>query len=147
MKKQLYLLLLSVFMLCFAACKDCYFVESDLHGLWQVTSITNKSTGEVTDPQGTLYYSFQRSMVKLGYKYPNIPEGMVYYVSCFDFVTPDSIGMGEFVFSSVKEDKKVPIENLHKFGLYEDYTIFGFEHNRNSLRFSSDEVLIELRKY
>ena len=86
MKKQLYILLLFVFMLCFAACKDCYFVENDLHGLWQVTSITPKSSGDVIDPQGTLYYSFQRSMVKLGYKNPDIPESMVYYVSCFDFL-------------------------------------------------------------
>lgn len=146
MKKNWHLLGLLTVIFGLTACQDHYYIENEFHGMWQVTSITNKNTGEVSEPQGSLYYSFQRSMVRLSNK-SSIPEVMVNYVSYFDIIAPDSIGMGEFVFSSVKEDEKVPIENLHKFGIYQDYTTFGVKHNKNKLVLNSEESLIELRKY
>ena len=146
MKKNWHLLGLLTVTLGFTACQGHYYIENEFHGMWQVTSITNKNTEEVSEPRGSLYYSFQRSMVRLSYK-SSIPEVMVNYVSYFDIIAPDSIGMGEFVFSSVKEDEKVPIDNLHKFGIYQDYTTFGVKHNKNKLVLNSEESLIELRKY
>lgn len=147
MRKYLYLLGILTFTLGFISCRDCYYVENDLHGIWQVTSIENKISGEIVNPHGVLYYSFQRSMVKLGFKYLDIPEGMVNYISHFDFLTPDSIGMGEFVFYSTKEDVKVPIDSLHKFGIFQDYTIFGVEYNKHILKLSSEKSLVVLRRY
>lgn len=146
MKREWHLLGLLTVILGFTACQDYYYIENEYHGMWQVTSITNKNTGEVSEPQGSLYYSFQRSMVRLSNK-SSIPEVMVNYVSYFDIIAPDSIGMGEFVFSSVKEDEKVPIENLYKFGIYQDYTTFGVERNKDVLKLSSDSSSIVLRKY
>ena len=147
MKRKSYLIGVLTIALGLFSCQRFYYIEHDLHGIWQVTSITDKCTGEVRNPQGQLYYSFQRSMVKLGYKQLDIPEEMSYYLSNFDFVTSDSIGMGEFVFGSIKEEEKVPIENLHKFGIYQDYTIFGVKHDKDKLELSSDKSLIMLRKY
>ena len=147
MKRTWHLIGILTVILGLAACQKSYYIEHELHGIWQVTSITNKSTGETSNPQGQLYYLFQRSMVKLGYKHLNIPEAMEYYLSNFEFITSDSIGMGGFVFGSIKEEEKVPVENLHKFGIYQDYTIFGVKHNKDELELSSEKSLIVLRKY
>ena len=137
----------ALIMLCLSSCRDCYYIENDLHGIWQVTSIVNRGTGEVIDPQGLLYYSFQRSMVKLGYKQSSMPESMVNYISNFDIIAQDSIGMGGFVYSSVKEDRIVPLDSLRRFGLFQEYTVFGVDNNKHELKLLSDSSLIELRKY
>ena len=54
-----------IFMLTFASCKDSYYIENELHGMWQVTSVENLSTGDVVEVKGRLYYSFQRTVVML----------------------------------------------------------------------------------
>ena len=153
MRRLLCWLSIWAFALNIISCKDNYFVENDLHGVWQVTSVERLSTGEVTKSAGDLYYMFQRSMVMLGYKHLGVPERMTRYITHFDLVGVDSIGMGDFRYYStgegdfVNQEFKVPLEDLSKFGLFQDYTMFGMELLKQKLFLVSDSARIELRKY
>ena len=153
MKRLLYFLGVLVLTLNAISCKDHYYIENDLHGVWQVTSIEKLSTGEVTEPAGDLYYMFQRSMVMLGRRSLTVPESMVRYIAHFDFVGSDSLGMGDFRHYSTGEgnqidkEEKVPLPSLRKFGLFQDYTTFYMEQSSHKLILTSDSARIELRKY
>lgn len=154
MKRLLYFVGVLVLTLNAISCKDHYYIENDLHGVWQVTSIEKLSTGEVMLARGKLYYSFQRTMVMLGYKHSNVPEeGMENYISHFDFITQDSIGMGFFRVSTSGEngkdayEQKIPLEALHKFGIYQDCTTFYMELSKQNLILTSDSARIVFRRY
>ena len=153
MRRLLCWLSIWAFALNIISCKDNYFVENDLHGVWQVTSVERLSTGEVTKSAGDLYYMFQRSMVMLGYKQLGVPESMTRYIAHFDLVGVDSIGMGDFrnyttgEGNNVDREDIVPLADLRKFGLYQDYTMFHMELSRQQLFLISDSARIELRKY
>ena len=153
MKRLVYLLGILVFTMNVASCGDCYYIENDLHGMWQVTSIERLSTGEISEPQGRLYYSFQRTMVMLGYKHIGIPEIMTNVIGHFELIATDSIGMGNFRVSTtgegdyVDKEHKIPVESLHKFGIYQDYTTFYMEQSKSKLIFTSDSARIVLRRY
>lgn len=142
-----------VILLYITSCEDCYYIEHDLHGMWQVESVERFSTGEVTKSHGELYYSFQRSLVKLGYKHLNIPESMLNYIAYFDFITKDSIGMGYFRKSSTGEgdeinnENRIPVESLHKFGMYQDYSIFHMQKSKKELILISDSSCVILNRY
>jgi hypothetical protein len=118
-----------------------------------VRSIERFSTGEKTEPQGTLYYLFQRSMVSLCYNYLNIPEKLTNFIAHFEQIAPDSIGMGNFRKSTSGEGDKVnredvvPVSSLNKFGIYQDYEIFHVELSKEKLVFTSDSVRIVFRMY
>lgn len=152
MRRLLYLLLL-IPLLCTVSCRDSYYVENDLHGMWQVISVERFATGEVTEAQGLLYCMFQRNMVSLCYKQINVPEIMIHYISHFDFVAQDSIGMGYFrkyttgEGSLVEDEIKIPLNKLNKFGIYQDYTIFRMNQSKQKLVLTSDSACITLRKY
>ena len=153
MRRLLCWLSIWAFALNIISCKDNYFVENDLHGMWQVTSVERLSTGEVTKSAGDLYYMFQRSMVMLGYKHLGVPESMTRYIAHFDLVGVDSIGMGDFrnyttgEVNNVYSEYKVPIEDLHKFGLFQDYTMFGMGLLKQRLILVSDSSRVVLRRY
>lgn len=153
MSPKLYMLCILTAMLCITSCKNNYYIENDLHGIWQVTSIEKKMTNEIIEPQGTLYYLFQRSMVSLCYNYLDIPEKLTNYIAHFDLIGADSIGMGDFRFSTSGEgdknekEKEVPLDNLKKFGIYQDYTVFHMQQSRQKMIFTSDSVYVVLRKY
>ncbi len=135
----------------FASCMDYYYVENDLHGVWQVASVENLVTGEKSLGHGKLYYMFQRTMVSLGYNDP-LPESMPSYISHFNLVG-DSIGMGIFRIYSTGEgnnidrEVKVPLSSLHKFGVHEDFTMFYMEQSKHKLILTSDSARVILRKY
>ena len=153
MRRLLCWLSIWAFALNIISCKDNYFVENDLHGMWQVTSVERLSTGEVTEAVGDLYYMFQRSMVMLGYKHLGVPESMTRYITHFDLVGVDSIGMGYFrnystgEGNNVDREDVVPLDCVYKFGIYEDYTKFHIELLKQKLILVSDSARIELRKY
>ena len=140
-------------MLCFASCEDCYYVENDLHGIWQVTSVERFSTGEVTEPQGQLYYSFQRTMVMLSDVDLEVPNKLKRYIAHFDLMDSDSIVMGDFRNRTtgeggfVNQETKISLELLQKFGLYQDYTTFHMERTKQNMILTSDSAQIVLRKY
>ena len=152
MKRTLYLLGILVLTLNIISCRDNYYIENDLHGVWQVTLIEKLSTGEVTEPAGDLYYMFQRSMVMLGQR-STVPGSMKRYIAHFDFVGSDSLGMGDFRHYSTGEgnqidkEEKVPLPSLRKFGLFQNYTTFYMKQSRHKLILTSDSARIELRKY
>lgn len=153
MKRLSYLLGILALILNVTSCKDNYFIENDLHGVWQVTSVERLSTGEVTEPAGELYYMFQRSMVMLGHKHLGVPESMTRYIAHFDFVGSDSLGMGDFRNYStgegnyVSQESKIPLESLHRFGLYQEYTMFHMVQFKQNLILTSDSSRVALRKY
>ena len=130
------------------SCQEYSYIENELHGFWQVTQVENTLTGESSETKGDLYYSFQRSMVMLNYKSPTKPSGMMMtqYLTTFDLST-DSITMGDFRIN-MEYDKKVDLEALHKFGIYDEYTTFAWNIEKNqTLILTSDKARITLRKY
>ena len=153
MKRTLYLLGILVLTLNLISCRDNYYIENDLHGVWQVTSVERLSTGEVTEPAGDLYYMFQRSMVMLRQRSLTVPEDMERYIAHFDFVGSDSLGMGDFreyttgEGNYVNQESKIPLGSLHKFGLYQDYTMFHMLQSKQNLILTSDSARVALRKY
>ena len=154
MNHQLYRVFI-VFAIIFSliSCKDCYYIENELHGVWQVTSIERLSTGNIIEPAGRLYYMFQRSMIKLCEKHLGIPESITSYNAHFDLITQDSIGMGYFRDDTtgegdyVNHEAKVSLEKIHKFGFYQDYTVFHMQLSKNNLTLTSDSAQIILRRY
>lgn len=154
MRKQIfYVLGLFALMLGSVSCEDCYYIENDLHGIWQVVSVERKSTGKVTEAKGKLYYMFQRSMVQLCKKPLNVPESMIRYIARFDLMEPDSVGMGDFRLYTtgegnfVNDEEIIPIENLYEFGIFQDYTMFHMQQSKQNLILESDSVCVLLRKY
>lgn len=154
MKKTHITIVFTLILLCYTSCKKYSYIENELHGLWQVTSVENKATGEITEAQGELYYSFQRNMVMLGYKSSDRPTGVIiigentttYYVSEFN-LEDNYILMGDFRIY-MYYDKKVPLEKLEKFGIYDEYTTFSIERtSKNSLVFESEKSRIIMRRY
>ena len=153
MNYRLYILGVLLAILSFISCKDNYYIENDLHGMWQVTSIYDFSTDETINPKGTLYYLFQRSMVSLCYNHLDIPERIDEFIAHFDLMGSDSIGMGDFRYSTsgegdkVNKETKVPISSLIRFGIYQDYTIFHMQQSKKKMVLTSDSACIVLRKY
>ena len=146
--KKLYTIFTACIAMLLTSCQEYSYIENELHGFWQVTQVENTLTGESSETKGDLYYSFQRSMVMLNYKSPTKPSGMMMtqYLTTFDLST-DSITMGDFRIN-MEYDKKVDLEALHKFGIYDEYTTFAWNIEKNqTLILTSDKARITLRKY
>ena len=148
MKKIQNLLIISIILLCHTSCQKYSYIENELHGLWQVTSVEDKTTGETTKAQGELYYSFQRNMVIVGYNSPNKPTGlmMTQYISDY-LLEGDSIQMNSF-FIYPEYNKKAPLKDLNKFGIHDDYTTFHVEKNKKGrMILESEKARVKLLKY
>lgn len=148
--KSKHILSLLVFLLCFYACKDNYYIEHELHGMWQVTSIERLNTDQTSEIyDGHLYYFFQRSMVMLGQKMTNDTGMTDFYKSHFEVIGSDSIRMGDFRYAPTyaNSEDKASLRDLRKFGLFQDYTTFYMEQSSHKLILTSDSARIELRKY
>lgn len=153
MRKSIYILGALVSLLSMASCKKHYYIENDLHGVWQITSVEKLSTGEVNPTKGELFFMFQRTMVALCENYIDIPESMARVIAQFDLIEPDSIGMGDFrVYTTgegdyINQETKVSISSLNKFGIYQDYTMFHLQQSKQKMTLTSDSARIVLRKY
>lgn len=143
--------LTSVF--CIISCEDNYYIENDLHGMWQVTSVEKITGGESTEYSGLLYYSFQRNIVMLSYNHSNAPENMTRYIAPFELIGIDSMGVGEFRYYTtgegdyVNQELQVPLDSLIKFGICQPYTSFQMKLSKHKLILTSDSACITLRKY
>lgn len=148
MKKAYTILALTLVLLCHTSCQEYSYIENELHGLWQVTSVENKMDNETTEAQGDLYYSFQRNMVIVGYNSPSKPTGsmMTQYISDF-YLDNDTIEIGNFrVFEEY--DKKVPVQALKRFGIHEEHTTFAIKRpKKNVMTFESDKAYVTMRRY
>lgn len=148
MKKIQNLHIILIVLLCLISCQKYSYIENELHGLWQVISVEDKTTGEITEAQSELYYSFQRNMVIVSYNSPNKPTGlmMTQYISDFH-LDGDSIQMDNFRIYQEYE-KKAPQKALKKFGIHDEHTTFHIEKTKEGrMAFESDKARVELRKY
>lgn len=146
MKKYIYktLVLLTIML---ASCES-YLIHGDLDGFWQVTSIENKQSGDITECEGDIYYSFQRDLVLISYVSPDIPEGQMKenHIAYFTYEN-DSIIMTDFRIY-LENGKQTPLSQLEKFGLHEEFNTFLVERlDSKSLILNSERTRIVLRKY
>lgn len=147
MKRQIYKSLALLIIILISSCES-YQIHGDLDGFWQVTSIENKQTGEITHCKGDTYYSFQRELVLISYVSPNIPTGQMKenYIAYFSHEN-DVITMTDFRIYIDREGKQAPLSKLERFGLYETFNTFDVEKlNNGSLILNSDKARIVLTK-
>ncbi len=147
MKRQIYTIM-TLFVLVLTSCES-YLVNGDLDGFWQVKSIEDKQTGNITHCKGDIYYSFQRELVLVSCTLSSNPTGQMKenYIAYFTHEN-DTITMTDFRIYLDKDGKQAPLQNLEKFGLYELYNMFAVEElNRSSLVLSSEKTRISLKKY
>lgn len=148
MKRQIYKSLALLIIVLISSCES-YQIHGDLDGFWQVTSIENKQTGEITHCKGDTYYSFQRELVLISYVSPNIPTGQMKenYIAYFSHEN-DVITMTDFRIYIDRDGKQAPLSKLEKFGLHETFNTFYIEKlNNTSLILNSEKRRIVLRKY
>lgn len=148
MKRQIYKSLALLIIILISSCES-YQIHGDLDGFWQVKSIENKQTGEVTHCKGDIYYSFQRELVLISYVSPNIPTGQMKenYVAYFTHEN-DVITMTDFRIYIDKKAPQVPLSKLEKFGLYDTYNRFQIEKLcKNDLVLNTDKVRIVMKKH
>lgn len=148
MKRYIYRLLILLTIIVTSSCES-YLIHGNLDGFWQVESIEDKNTGDVTYCNGDTYYSFQRDLVLISYVSPNIPTGQMKenYIAHFTYEN-DSIYMTDFRIYLDRNGKQAPLSELAKFGLYETFNKFGIEKlNDKSMILSSKRVRIMFKKY
>ena len=105
-------------------------INGDLDGQWQVMSIENLSTGEVTNPK-RIYYCLFRHTVNLT-RGPVAAAGNMAYDG----------GMLTLQFPSS------PVESLADWGIYDEITVFKVEEvNSSRLIIASDRSRISMRRY
>ena len=123
------------------ACQKYSYKETELHGMWQVISVEDKTTGELVETDGERYYIFQRHMAQVGYLAPNTgSSGSMRKYACEFSIENDSIYMGKF--------HTAPSTFLQQFGIYDEFTTFAIDkEKRNKLIFTSDKASISMRKY
>ena len=146
--KHIHSIFFTLIILLHTSCQECSYIENDLHGFWQMTSIEELPSGELMHAQGDLYYSFQRNIVIVGRKAENKPLGVMMgeqYISDFT-LTDDSINISDFrIYMDYQE--KAPLNQLKKFGIHDENTTFHITQNKQSLIFTSDKARVTLRKY
>lgn len=128
---------------------ESYLINGDLDGFWQVSSIENKTTCDITYCNGDTYYSFQRELVLLSYVSPTLPQGLMKenYIAYFTHKN-DSIYMTDFRIYLDRSGKQAPLSKLKKFGLYDTYNSFCVEElTSKSLILNSQKARILLRKH
>lgn len=148
MKKYIYQIFTLLIVAIASSCES-YQIHGNLDGFWQVTSIEDKETGDVTQCKGDIYYSFQRDLVLISYVSPNIPTGQMKenYIAYFTHEN-DSISMTDFRIYLDRNGKQAPLSKLKKFGLHETFNTFYIEKlNNTSLILNSEKRRIVLRKY
>ena len=143
------IVLIAVLLLANIACQKNSYVENEIHGFWQVHTIEELTTNNITQAKGNLYFSFQRNTVILGHRTESKPLGLALteqYISEFD-LTNDSIRMGDFRIY-MEYENKATLQDLYKFGIYDEYTTFYIESpTKNSIILSSKKARITMRKY
>ena len=139
---------MTLFVLVLTSCES-YLVNGDLDGFWQVESIEDKQTGNITHCKGDIYYSFQRELVLVSCTLSSNTTGQMKenYIAYFTHEN-DTITMTDFRIYLDKDGKQAPLQNLEKFGLYELYNVFYVEKlNNKVLVLNSSKSRITLLKY
>lgn len=148
MKRQIYKSLALVIIILISSCES-YQIHGDLDGFWQVSTIENKETGDITYCNGDTYYSFQRDLVLVSCTLSSNPTGQMKenYIAYFTHEN-DTITMTDFRIYLDRDGKQALLQNLEKFGLYELYNVFHVEElTGKSLVLDSEKAHIILKKY
>ena len=148
MKRYLYIILAFLIVSQTISCES-YQIHGDLDGFWQVKSIENKQTGNITNCNGDIYYSFQRDLILVSYVSPTIPKGQIKenHIAYFTYEN-DTISMTDFRVYIDKDATPSPLSKIEKFGLYDIYNSFEVEKlHKNDLILNSNKVRIVMLKY
>ncbi len=148
MKRYIYRLLILLTIIAASSCES-YLIHGNLDGFWQVESIEDKNTGDITYCDGDTYYSFQRELVLVSYVSPNIPTGQIKenYIAHFTYEN-DSIYMTDFRIYIDRNGKQAPLSKLEKFGIYDTFSTFYVEMlNKRVLILNSGKSRIILKKH
>ena len=148
MKRDIYIIIIFLAAMIASSCES-YLIHGDLDGFWQIKSIENKHTGEITSCNCDTYYSFQRELVLLSCVSPTAPQGQMKenYIAYFTHEN-DSIYMTDFRIYLDRSGKQAPLSKLKKFGLYDTYNSFCVEElTSKSLILNSQKARILLRKH
>ena len=148
MKKYTYIFIV-LFTVVLASSCESYQIHGELDGFWQVQSIENKQTGDITECKGDIYYSFQRELVLISYVSPNIPTGQTKenFIAYFTHKN-NVIIMSDFRIYIDKNGKQAPLSKLANFGLYDTFNTFDVEKlNNSSLILNSDKARIVMKKH
>ena len=149
MKKNIYRIILLLAATIIVSSCESYQIHGNLDGFWQVQSIEEKQTGDITYCKGETYYSFQRDLVLISYVSPNIPQGQIKenYIAYFTHEN-DSISMTDFRIYIDKSGKQAPLSKLEKFGLYDTFNSFCVEElTSKSLILNSQKARIIFKKH
>ena len=112
MKKYTYILI-TLFAVVFIASCESYQIHGNLDGFWQVQSIENKQTGDITECKGDIYYSFQRELVLISYVSPTIPTGQMKENHIAYFTHENNIvAMSDFRIYLDRDGKQTPLSKL-----------------------------------
>ena len=148
MRRYIYKMLTLATIMLILSCES-YLIHGNLDGFWQVTSIEDKQSGNITYCKGDTYYSFQRELVLVSFVSPEVPTGQMKenYIAYFSY-NNDSIAMTDFRIYHDPDGAQAPLAKLEKFGLYETYNTFFVEKLSNSsLILNSKGSRIVLKKY
>ena len=148
MKKYIYQIFTLLIVAIASSCES-YQIHGDLDGFWQVASIEDKETGNVTQCKGDTYYSFQRDLVLVSHVLPDRPTGLIKenYIAYFSY-NNDSIAMTDFRIYIDKDAPSAPLSKLKKFGLYAIFNTFYVEKlNKSFMILNSEKVRILMKKY
>ena len=148
MRRYIYKMLTLATIILILSCES-YLIHGNLDGFWQVTSIEDKQSGNITYCKGDTYYSFQRELVLVSFVSPEVPTGQMKenYIAYFSY-NNDSIAMTDFRIYHDPDGAQAPLAKLEKFGLYETYNTFFVEKLSNSsLILNSKGSRIVLKKY
>ena len=148
MRRYIYKMLTLATIILILSCES-YLIHGNLDGFWQVTSIEDKQSGNITYCKGDTYYSFQRELVLVSFVSPEVPTGQMKenYIAYFSY-NNDSIAMTDFRIYHDPDGSQAPLAKLEKFGLYETFNTFFVEKLSNSsLILNSKGSRIVLKKY
>lgn len=148
MRRYIYKMLTLATIMLILSCES-YLIHGNLDGFWQVTSIEDKQSGNITYCKGDTYYSFQRELVLVSFVSPEVPTGQMKenYIAYFSY-NNDSIAMTDFRIYHDPDGAQAPLTKLEKFGLYETFNTFFVEKLSNSsLILNSKGSRIVLKKY
>ena len=148
MRRYIYKMLTLATIMLILSCES-YLIHGNLDGFWQVTSIEDKQSGNITYCKGDTYYSFQRELVLVSFVSPEVPTGQMKenYIAYFSY-NNDSIAMTDFRIYHDPDGAQAPLAKLEKFGLYETFNTFFVEKLSNSsLILNSKGSRIVLKKY
>ena len=143
-KRRLITLLLLA--LCAASCEK-NIRYSPFDGFWQVTSVEDKTTGTVSNPEGRLYISFECELAKLSYLPEDRNTGFLGYEYVGSYIhRNDSLLFSPF-YKYREETTEAPAHHLSAFGIHKQPASFALTMTKKRMTLENTSSRLTLRKY